>query len=284
MNQTIQLKDGTPIPPLGQGTWYMGEQPAQAQEEIAALQQGLAQGLTLVDTAEMYGSGRSESLVGQAIQGTPREALYLVSKVYPHNADKGQLEQSLTQSLQRLGVDYLDLYLLHWRGSVPLSRTIQAMEEQVAKGTIKHWGVSNFDVRDMKELLALEGGHHCAVNQVLYHLGSRGIEFDLLPFLQEKQIPVMAYCPLAQAGSLGIHLLEHPTVCALAQEHQVSPGNILLSFLRTQPGVIPIPKSGRVAHVVDNAKSLSLTLPPQALAQLNQAFPKPTRKMSLDIV
>ncbi|MBW7455566.1 aldo/keto reductase, partial [Paenibacillus sepulcri] len=193
----VRLKDGTVLPKLGQGTWHMGDQPSRRKEEIRSLRLGVELGMKMIDTAEMYGDGRSESLIGEAIQGI-REQVFLVSKVYPHHAGLKHIARSCDNSLKRLGTDSLDFYLLHWRGNVPLGETIEGMERLKEAGKIRRWGVSNLDTRDMKELLSLENGTECAVNQVLYHLGSRGIEFDLLPHAQNNGIPVMAYCPLAQ--------------------------------------------------------------------------------------
>jgi len=190
-----ELPDGREMRALGQGTWRMGEDESKRDAEIEALRTGLDCGLHVIDTAEMYGEGKSESLVGEAIRDR-REDVLLVSKVYPHNAGGDKLVQACDATLERLGTDYLDLYLLHWRGNIPLEETVDGLEQLKADGKIRAWGVSNFDVDDMKELLALPNGKHCAVNQVLYHLGSRGVEYDLLPFLQEQGIPMMAYAPL----------------------------------------------------------------------------------------
>ena len=181
--KTVTLPDGTQVPALGQGTWYLGEQPAVRARELAALRTGIEHGMTLLDTAEMYGGGRSEELVGEAIRPYDREKLFLVSKVYPHNAGRPEIFRSCENSLRRLGTEYLDLYLLHWRGSVPFAETAECMEELVRKGRIRRWGVSNLDTDDMEELWGVPGGAQCQVDQVLYHLGSRGVEYDLLPWL-----------------------------------------------------------------------------------------------------
>ncbi|MDR3086167.1 MAG: aldo/keto reductase, partial [Christensenellaceae bacterium] len=207
--KTIDL-GGLSLPVLGQGSWYMGDDPALEPSETAALRLGLEKGLTLVDTAEMYGSGRAESLIGRALEGIPRESYLLCSKVYPHNAGRAQIFKSCDASLKRLKTDFLDLYLLHWRGSIPLEETIECMEELARRGKIRRWGVSNFDLDDMQELLSIPGGERCAANQILYHLGSRGVEYDLLPYLRKNGIAAMAYCPLAQAGSLRRGLVLNP--------------------------------------------------------------------------
>ena len=199
MSKTIKFSDNITLPAIGQGTWYMGENAGLRKQEVEALQSGLDQGLKLIDTAEMYAEGGAEEVVGEALLGR-RESAWLVSKVYPWNAGSPDAIEACERSLRRLRTDYLDLYLLHWRGNVPLEETIRAMETLRRDGKIRQWGVSNFDSEDLMELLSEEGGNACAANQVLYHLASRGIEYDLLPDCQQRHIPVMAYCPLAQAG------------------------------------------------------------------------------------
>lgn len=268
--------------PVGQGTWYLGETPSAFQRELAALRAGIEAGMTLIDTAEMYGDGAAERLVGEAVKGYDREKLYLVSKVYPFNAGRARIFKSCEASLRRMGTDYLDLYLLHWRGSVPLAETVDCMEELKAKGRIRAWGVSNLDTGDMKELLAAGGGR-CAANQVLYHLGSRGIEFDLLPYLRSHDIPVMAYCPLAQAGRLRRGLLDSPAVREIAAAHSAGPAQVLLAFLLAQDGVIPIPRTGNPDHTLKNAAAARLKLSEAELDALDRAFPAPGRKVPLDM-
>ena len=201
-NLTVALPSGERIPRLGQGTCFMGEDMTRKANEIQALQLGVDLGMTLIDTAEMYGEGLSETLIGEALRGVPREKLFLVSKVYPHHAGRNKIFTSCKNSLGRLGTDYLDLYLLHWKGDIPLAETVWGMEKLVREGYIRYWGVSNFDTADMIELWTVPDGHQCAANQVLYHLGSRNIEFDLLPWLKEHRVPCIAYCPVAQAGTL----------------------------------------------------------------------------------
>lgn len=271
------------MPPLGQGTWHMGDHAPNEQEETAALRAGIEHGMALIDTAEMYGEGRAESLIGRAIRGLDRQQLYLVSKVYPHNAGGARLIAHCEASLARLGVDYLDLYLLHWRGSIPLQETIAGMEKLVQSGKIRRWGVSNFDIDDMEELFALPGGEKCAANQVLYHLGSRGIEYSLKPWMDAHGVPLMAYCPLAQAGSLRRGLVESEAVQAVAQKHGISGMQVLLGFVMAQPNTTAIPKSSQVAHTLENAAMQQIRLDAQDLAQLDAAFPPPTRKQPLDI-
>lgn len=231
----------------------------------------------------MYGDGQSELLVGEAIKPYKREDLFLVSKVYPWNAGGSKLKNACEQSLARLGTDYLDLYLLHWRGSIPLAETVAGLEELKASGLIKAWGVSNFDLADMEELWQLPDGQNCAVVQNLYHLASRGIDYSLRPWLKEKGIPVMAYCPLAQAASLQGSLLKSPAVNELADKYQVSPFQIILAFVLHQEMMIAIPKASSEKHVQLNRQAADLDLTAEDLALLERDFPKPTRKLPLDI-
>lgn len=271
------------MPRLGQGTWRMAESRFSRGDEIAALRAGIDAGVTLIDTAEMYADGRAEILVGEAIRGYDRDSLYIVSKVYPHNAGGQRLIAHCEGSLARLGVDALDLYLLHWRGSIPLEDTIEGMEGLVRSGKIRRWGVSNFDTPDMESLLAQPGGSACAANQVLYHLGSRGIEYSLLPWLRDHQIPTMAYCPLAQAGTLRSGLLESQAVRAVARKHSITPAQVLLGFVLAQPDVVAIPKAGTVRHALENAAMADILLDAEDLRTLDAAFPAPGRKVPLDI-
>ena len=275
---------GKAVTRLGQGTWHLAEHPARRRSEIAALQRGIELGMNLIDTAEMYGGGRSESLIGESIQGTDRESLYLVSKVYPHNAGRGSIFDACENSLRRLGTDYLDLYLLHWRGNVPLSETAECMEELVRRGLIRHWGVSNLDTSDMQELASVPDGLHCVTDQVLYHLASRGVEYDLLPWLREHGMTAMAYCPLAQFGDLERGLLQDKGLNAVARRHGASTAQILLAFTLLREDVIPIPKSSTPEHTQDNFGALSIELTESDLAELSAHYPAPTRKTWLDIV
>lgn len=275
-------QSGTAVGPIGQGTWALGEDPTSYIREVKALQAGIEAGMTLLDTAEMYGEGRAEQLLGEAIRGYDREKLYLVSKVYPHNAGRENIITSCKNSLSRIGTDYLDLYLLHWKGDVPFSETVECMEELKAKGLIREWGVSNLDTDDMVVLSQIPGGENCATDQVLYHLGSRGIEYDLLPWLQQREIPVMAYCPLAQAGSLRRGLLKSPAVLEVANAHSATPSQILLAFLLSRTGVLPIPRSGRTEHTLENSGASEIILTSDGLALLDRAFPPPSRKVTLD--
>lgn len=276
-------QSGAGAGPIGQGTWYLGERQSSRAQELKTLRSGIDAGMTLIDTAEMYGGGRAEELVGEAIRGYDREKLYIVSKVFPHNAGRKRVFDACENSLSRLHTDYLDLYLLHWRGSIPLWETVECMEELKARGLIRNWGVSNLDADDMEELFAVPDGKNCATDQVLYHLGSRGIEYDLLPLLQEREIPVMAYCPLAQAGSLRRGLLDSPAVLEVAGAHGATPSQILLAFLLARPGVVPIPRTGLPQHALENARAAEILLSADELALLDRAFPAPRRKVMLDM-
>lgn len=281
--KSVALPDGTQVPALGQGTWYMGDDHYREQEEIATLKRGIELGMTLIDTAEMYGSGRSESLIGKAIKGL-RDQVFLVSKVYPHNAGGAHLIRSCEASLKRLGTDCLDLYLLHWRGEIPYDETVRGMEALIQAGKIKRWGVSNLDEFDMQELLSAPGGNTCAVNQVLYHLGSRGIEYELLPWQRQQGIPTMAYCPLAQAGDLQGDLIIDPAVQQVASEHNADPFQVLLAWCLRHDDVIAIPKASTLAHVESNAKAAQIVLTEAQQQLLDQAFPAPDYPVPLDIV
>lgn len=282
-DNTVMFEHGLALPAIGQGTWYMGENAGQRQKEIAALRAGIDAGLTLIDTAEMYADGGAEEVVGEALQGR-REQVFLVSKVYPWNAGGQKAVTACDASLRRLKTDYLDLYLLHWRGNYSLAETVEAMETLIRQGKIRRWGVSNLDYDDMQELYGVTGGKACATNQVLYHLGSRGIEFDLLPWCQQQQIPVMAYCPLAQAGRLRDDLFNSRAVQDVAHAHQATPAQVLLAWAIRQAGVMAIPKASSVDHVKENAAALALQLSDEAIALLDQAFPAPGRKTRLDVV
>ena len=262
-------QSGQSVGPIGQGTWYLGEDPSLFPEEYKALRTGVEAGMNLIDTAEMYGDGAAEELVGFSIQGMDRSKLFLVSKVYPFNAGQRHIFTSCEDSLRRMKTDYLDLYLLHWRGSIPLRETVECMEELKAKGRIREWGVSNLDTADMQELFAQPDGTHCAAEQVLYNVSSRGIEYDLLPLMQQHQIPVMAYCPLAQAGQLRRGLMRHPTLQALAGQHHATVPQIMLAFLLARPGVIPIPRTGRAEHTLQNARAAEIRLSAEELALCN---------------
>ena len=283
MKNTVRLSNGAVVPAIGQGTWYIGERTSKRAQEIDAIRAGIEAGMTLVDTAEMYGNGLSEKLVGEAISSAVRKNLFIVSKVLPSNAGKKNMERSCDATLKRLDTDYLDLYLYHWRGSVPLAETVTCLEELKMKGKIRAWGVSNFDTSDMDELFTLPSGKNCAVNQVLYHLGSRGIEFDLLPWMRRHGVALMAYCPLAQAGTLRRGLFENETVAAVAQKHGCDVTQVLLAWCIRDGSTIAIPRSSKKEHTLLNAGADTVQLDAEDLADLDKAFPPPTHKMPLDV-
>lgn len=284
MQNDIRLKDGTLLPRIGLGTWLLGDKAECRQQEIEALQGGIDMGIKVIDTAEMYGQGRSEQLVGQAISKYDREDIFLVSKVLPNNAGHQSIGKSLQRSLNFLNTEYLDLYLLHWRGSIPLRETVECMEELVAEGKIRRWGVSNFDVDDMEELISIPGGENCVVNQVLYHLGSRGVEYDLLPWLEQHDITLMAYCPLAQAGGLREELLGSRELQGIADKYQISVLQLLLAFVLQKRNVLAIPRSGKKEHVLANWEVRDLILQQEDLEVIDETFPAPKRKVPLDVV
>lgn len=284
MKDYILLKNGMKMPRFGMGTWYLGEQKSKEKDEVEALRAGLDEGIQLIDTAEMYGHGLSEALIGKAIEGYDRKSLFLVSKVYPHNAGKRNIEKSLNQTLKNLNTDYLDLYLLHWRGMVPFSETVECMEELVRKGKIKSWGVSNLDTDDMEELFSVPNGDNCVVNQVLYHIGSRGIEYDLLPWLKRHNVATMAYCPLAQAGLLRRDLLQNKNLKEVANKHKITVMQLLLAFVLQDENIIAIPRSSNKDHVLENYEVKDIVLSKEDMDLINEAYPAPTRKTYLDIV
>lgn len=269
---------------IGQGTWFLGDKKEKRQDELDALRSGIEAGLDLIDTAEMYGGGRSESLVGEAIAPFRREDIFLVGKVLPHNAGLRDIGPSCEDSLRRLGIEYLDLYLLHWQGPVPLEETIEGMEKLKAQGKIRSWGVSNFDIEEVEEIRALPGGAGCVTNQVLYHLGSRGIEWGLLPLHRKLGMATMAYCPLAQGGSLRRGLFNHPAVEQTAHRHNAGPAEILLAFAIKPEGVTAIPRSSLKEHTIVNARALDIHLDDEDMQILDAAFPPPRRREGLDIV
>ncbi|WP_160724806.1 aldo/keto reductase [Bacillus sp. USDA818B3_A] len=279
----VALPDGTLVPVLGQGTWYMGETKRKKEQEVEALKLGIELGMNLIDTAEMYADGGAELIVGEAIEGV-RDEVFLVSKVYPHNAGRERIAKACENSLKRLKTDHLDLYLLHWRGQVPLEETIEGMERLKKEGKILRWGVSNFDTDDMDELVCAENGTNCMTNQVLYHLGSRGIEYDLLPWHEEQRRPIMAYSPIAQGGSLRSQLLSDSTILDIAKKHNVQPLQVVLAWCIRSNQVIAIPKAVQKEHIIENAESASMELTRDDLARLDKVFPPPTRKLPLDMI
>lgn len=281
--KTVAFSGSRSIPAIGQGTWYMGEKASLRKTEVDALRAGIDLGLTLIDTAEMYAEGGAEEVVGEAIKGQ-RDKVFLVSKVYPWNAGGQKGQAACEASLRRVGTDRIDLYLLHWRGNFALDETIDLMNKLQQQGKIGRWGVSNLDVDDMQVLWREEGGSACATNQVLYHLASRGIEYDLLPWCQQHDVPVMAYCPLAQAGRLRTGLMNHPVVNEIARNHNATAAQILLAWVIRHQGVMAIPKAASIEHVKANAGALDITLTGEELRLLNNAFPVPAVKTPLDVV
>jgi diketogulonate reductase-like aldo/keto reductase len=267
----VSLIDGTAVAAIGQGTWRMGEGERAAGVEADALRLGIELGLTLIDTAEMYGDGGAERVVGDAIAGQ-RERVFLVSKVYPHNATRAGTARACEASLRRLRTDYLDLYLLHWRGAAPLAETVEAFERLVAAGKIRRWGVSNLDVDDMAELPA-----GCAANQVLYNPEHRGIEFDLLPWCAAAGMAVMAYSPVGQAG----RLLRASALREVAARHGATPAQIAIAWSCRLPGIVTIPKAGDAAHVRANAAAATIVLTDEDLAAIDAAYPAPAGKTGL---
>ena len=271
----VTLPGGESVPALGMGTWMIGEDAATRAEEIASLQHGIDLGMALIDTAEMYGEGASEKLVGEAIRGR-REQVFLVSKVYPHNAGRKAAQAACERSLRRLGIECLDLYLLHWRGSEPFVETIAAFETLKAQGKIRHWGVSNLDTEDLQEWVDTPGGAAVAVDQVLYNLTRRGIEWDLLPWCQTRRIPVMAYSPIEQA-----RLLRHSGLCELAGRLGMTPAQVALAWLLQRDAVIAIPKTSTRQHLEENFAALRFSLEADVVAELDRLFPPPRRATPL---
>lgn len=276
--RTLKLPSGQLIPVLGMGTWQMGENARNRQSEIDALRYGLDLGLTLIDTAEMYGEGGAEEVIAQAI-ASRRAEVFLVSKVYPHNASKRGTIAACERSLQRLKTDYLDLYLLHWRGSVPLAETLEGLATLQQSGKIRSYGVSNFDAEDMEEAIGLKDGKGIATNQVLYNLMRRGIEWNLLPWCRQQGIPIMAYSPIEQG-----RLLNNRTLKTIAQQRGVTAAQVAIAWLLHQENVIVIPKSSRIDHVEQNYAALNLKLNADELASLDAAFPAPTKPVSLEML
>lgn len=279
---TVNLPDGTPLPALGLGTWHLGEVARRRRDEVAAVRLALELGYRLVDTAEMYGDGGAEEIVGQAIAEAVaagvvrRDELFVVSKVYPHNASRRGVADACTRSLKRLALDRIDLYLLHWPGSHPLQQTVDGFEALQAQGRISAWGVSNFDADDMHGLLAVAGGSACAVNQVYYSLSTRGVEVDLLPWLRSQSMPIMAYSPLDQGA-----LANSPALANVARRLGVTRSQIALAWLIAQPGVVVIPKAARESHLRENLAAAELQLTPADHAEIESSFPPPRHKVPL---
>jgi len=276
--RTVALPDGETVPALGQGTWNMAERPDRRNDEIAALRIGVDLGMTVIDTAEMYGRGAAEALVGEAL-GNRRPEIFLVSKVLPHHATRRGTVSACEASLRRLKTDHLDLYLLHWREGVPLDETIEAFEMLKQAGKIRRWGVSNFDVADLEDADSLSDARRMATNQVLYNLKRRGIEFDVLPWCHERGIPIMAYSPLEQG-----QLVEHRTVMSIARRLEATPAQIALAWILRREAVIAIPKSSSPDRVRENRGALDIELGDDDLQVLEKAFPPPRRKVPLQMI
>ncbi|MEZ5853130.1 MAG: aldo/keto reductase [Hyphomicrobiaceae bacterium] len=276
--RTVKLRTGETVPQLGVGTWYMGERASDRKAEAQAIRAAVDLGVTLIDTAEMYGEGGAEEVVGDAVAGL-RDKVFIVSKVYPHNASRAGAIAACERSLKRLRTDRIDLYLLHWRGRYPLAETVAAFETLRADGKIRHWGVSNFDVDDMEELRAVPNGDRCVSNQVLYHLGSRGIDFDLVADCADNNETIMAYSPLGQGA-----ILRHAALGEVARKHGVTPAAAAIAWTMRHPHVIAIPKAARLGHVKENAAAADLVLDAADLAVLDNAFPPPRRKQPLGML
>ena len=276
--RTTRLPSGVAVPVLGQGTWRMGERRERFAAEVAALRLGIELGMTLIDTAEMYGSGGAEEVVREVISGC-RDEVFIVSKVLPSNASRAATVRACEASLKRLGTERIDLYLLHWRGGVPLSETVDAFETLKDAGKIGAWGVSNFDVDDMEELMSLPGGGGVAANQVLYNLGSRGIDYDLVAWQREREIPLMAYSPVAQGDLAG-----DARIRSIADAHGVTPAQIALAWTLRHDHVIAIPKASDPRHVRDNRAAADIKLSQDDLAAFDAIFPPPRRKRPLAMI
>ncbi|MDI7863676.1 aldo/keto reductase [Rhizobiaceae bacterium n13] len=275
---TVTFPSGITVPALGQGTWNMGEDRGRANDEIASLQLGIDLGMTLIDTAEMYAEGGAEKIVAEAIRAR-RDKVFLVSKVYPWNASLEGTQAACEASLKRLGTDYIDLYLLHWRGNYPLEETVEAFESLKEQDKIGAWGVSNFDIGDMEELMEVMDGGDVDANQVLYNLGRRGIEYDLLPWCQHRRIAVMAYCPIEQG-----RLAHHPDLIHIAKAYQATPAQVALAWLLTKPGVIAIPKTSSTGRVRENRAATDIVLTPDDVVALDAIFPPPDARVPLEML
>ena len=276
--RSVTLRNGERVPALGQGTWHMGEDRRRAAEEAGSLRLGIDLGMTLIDTAEMYGSGGAEEVVARAAEGL-RDSLFIVSKVYPHNASRTGVVAACERSLKRLATDRIDLYLLHWRGSIPLAETLEGFQRLQRDGKIRHHGVSNFDRADMAEWAALQGGDTVAADQVLYNLTRRGPEWDLAPWCRERQVAMMAYTPLGTGGMLG-----NPALREIARQRGATPAQIALAWLLRQEGTIVIPKASRPEHVRENRGALDVRLTEQDLSAIDRAFPPPKGKSRLGML
>lgn len=289
LQKQILLSDGSYMPKLGQGTWMMGIDDTKAAREIEALQYGIDLGMNMIDTAELYGEGKAENIAGNAIKKYNREDIYIVSKVVPENASKKHMYSSLECSLKLLGTDYLDMYLLHWRADADIAEVVYIMEDLKDQGKIKRWGVSGFEIEDMEELWTIPDGKNCCVNQVLYNLGCRGIEYDLIPWAKENNVAIMAYSPVGRTGRLvtkaGLrktNLMDDPNVLEIAKRKGISVVQLLLAFAMRLDNVIAIPKAVGRDHIEENAAASSIILTDEEIEQLSRSFPAPTEKTPLE--
>ncbi|GAA1803415.1 aldo/keto reductase [Planosporangium flavigriseum] len=276
--RTVTLPSAEPIPVLGQGTWGMAENPLRTSNEIAALRLGVDLGLTLVDTAEMYADGGAETLIGEALADR-RDEIFLVDKVLPQNATRSGTKAACERSLRRLRTDRLDMYLLHWRGPVPLDETVAAFTDLMLSGMIRHWGVSNFDLDDLIQLTRAPGGAAVEADQVYYNLAHRGIEWDLLPKCQEVGLPIMAYSPFDHG-----RMVDQPVLRSVADEHDATPAQIALAWVLRHDGVVTIPKASTPEHVVSNRAAYDIQLTESDLAALDRAFPPPSGPRPLEVL
>jgi diketogulonate reductase-like aldo/keto reductase len=276
--RSVRLPDGEAVPALGLGTWRMGEHARTRRDEVAALRQAFELGYRLLDTAEMYGEGGAEEVVGEAIADR-RDQVFIVTKVYPHNASRKGAVAACNRSLKRLRTDRIDLYLLHWRGSVPLAETVEAFEQLRRDGKVRHWGVSNFDLADMDELWTIEHGTRCAANQVYYSASRRGIEFDLLPWQRERAVATMAYCPIDEGT-----LAKNAALAALGKERGATAAQVALAWVLSQPDLIAIPKAVKAAHLRQNFAAADMVLSADELTRIDRHFPPPRRRTPLSIV
>ncbi len=276
----VNIKDMS-IEPIGLGTWKMGDDSNNHQDEIDAIQFAINQGANVIDTAEMYGDGASEELIGEAIQSYDREKLYIISKVHPENASRDKVLTSIDNSFKRLRTDYIDLYLLHWKSQYPLEETISAFEEAKNLGKIKEWGVSNFDTSDMKHLLSLPNGHECVANQVRYNIGDRGIEYDLKPFMRENNIALISYAPIARGDKLGKNLTKSPVLLELSRKYEVDVFQILLAWNIRDGHTLAIPKSSNKLHIENNMGASNIHLTEEDIQKIDSEFPPPTTKEPL---
>ncbi|WEV76301.1 aldo/keto reductase [Bifidobacterium sp. ESL0800] len=275
---------GQSVPAVGIGTWHMGNEPEQHDEEIAAIRAGIEAGARAVDTAETYGTGKSETLVGEALQPFNRDDIFLISKVRPENASKAVMEEHLDASLKRLQTDHLDLYLYHWRGSIPLEETVAELDRLRETGKIGAWGVSNFDIPDMQELVELPAGGNVAANEDLYHIESRGIEYDLLPWQRERHIPLIAYSPVGGlSNNLKTSMLTDPAVCKVAERHGVSTYELLIAWTVRDGNTLAIPQTSNPKHMRANIAAAGIELTQEDLAELDGRYPAPTHRIPLDV-